>query len=72
MAITLLALVVSLRPAKGAEGLHGIQAYTANFCRFLRSARNDARRLPMALLSHAGGLKGDYYRSRVTQTRAAG
>src|ERR1019366_9085135 len=24
-------------------------------CRFLRSARNDARRLPMALLSHTGG-----------------
>jgi hypothetical protein len=29
--------------------------YTANLCRFLRSARNDVRRLPTALLSHTGG-----------------
>ena len=29
--------------------------YTANLCQFLRLARNDARRLPMALLSHAEG-----------------
>src|ERR1019366_6762067 len=29
--------------------------YPANLCRFLRSARNDARWLPIALLSHTGG-----------------
>jgi hypothetical protein len=46
----------AVRPVKSrSRQLDGKRLYTTNLCRFLRSARNDARRLPMALLSHTGG-----------------